>query len=288
MEKGSIGKLLESKNELGVAERIALYHQLKRDRLEAYNFEDEKELNQYGYSLLYSGKAQEAVEIFKLLVSEFPLSANPYDSLAEAYKKLGNEELAILNYEKSLAITPGNSRAKFEVDTMKGVLDILDSEWGKEIFEVPLPFAQTMTIAGFEDARFTKGWGKQDSDEFWSYVFAWKINHTGEVDSRLLETNLALYFDGLMSRDKKLDAPPVAKLPQIERTEQATKFEGAIDFMDTRLTKGRLTLNIRAESRLCAEQDKAVIVFWFSPKPLEHPVWSKLQTVQVLPDICSR
>lgn len=279
---------MESKNELGIDERIALYHREKRERPTAYNFEEEKELNQYGYSLLFSEKPKEAIAIFKLLISEFPNDSNPYDSLAEAYQKQGDKAQAIINYEKSLAIAPGNSRAKFEVDVMKGVLDILDSDWGKEIFEVPVRFAPTMTLVGFEDARFTKGWGKKDSDELWSYVFAWKVNHEDLLSEEVLETNLALYFDGLLSRDKKVDAPPTAKLERIGESEQVVKLQGTVDFMDTRLTKGRLVLNIRAESRLCAEQGKAVVAFWFSPKPLDHAIWTKLQTVQVLSDICSR
>jgi hypothetical protein len=91
-EKRSIGKFMESNNELAIGERIARYHELKSDSPNAYNFEEEKELNQYGYSLLFSDKPQEAIEVFKLLVSEFPNDANPYDSLAEAYKGQADTE----------------------------------------------------------------------------------------------------------------------------------------------------------------------------------------------------
>lgn len=280
---------MESKNELPVGERIALYHQLKREEPTTYNFEVEKELNQYGYSLLFSDKQDEAIEIFKLLVSEFPADANPYDSLAEAYKMQGNEELAILNYEKSLAINPENSNAKFEVDVMTGRLDILQTDWGKEIFKVPLPFARSMNIVGIEDARFTKGWAKQDSDEFWSYVFAWKIDHEGAVPEELLEKNISLYFEGLMSRGKEtLEATAVTEFTRAGKSSDPQAFTGTTEFMDTRLTKDRLTLNVQVESRQCADQGKAVIVFWFSPKPFNHAIWTKLNTVKVLPDICSR
>lgn len=288
VEKASIGKFMKSKNDLSVAERIALYHTLKRESLASYNFEVDKELNQYGYSLLFAKKPLEAIEIFKLLVSEFPNMANPYDSLAEAYKMQGKEELAIVNYEKSFAIDPKNTHAKFQADTLKGVLDILDTDWGKEIFEIPLRFARTMNIVGIEDARFTKGWGKHDSDEFWSYVFAWKIDYKGEVPETLLEDNLSLYFDGLMSRDKEKDLPATTKLKRVGQPGAVVRFEGAVDFMDTRLTKGRLNLKVQGESLQCAEQDKAVIVFWFSPKPFGHATWTQLKSVKVLSDICSR
>jgi hypothetical protein len=111
---------------------------------------------------------------------------------------------------------------------MKGTLDILDSDWGKEIFEVPLPFARTMKLVGIEDARFTKGWGTESSDEFWSYIFAWKIDHEGKVSKELLEVNLSLYFERLMSKQKgELDSTSVTKFKVVKEAEGATEFEGS-------------------------------------------------------------
>ncbi len=73
---------------------------------------DELLINAFGYELLTSGKVREAVEIFKFNVEMFPESSNVYDSLAEAYMKSGESELAIQNYKKSLGINPENSNAR--------------------------------------------------------------------------------------------------------------------------------------------------------------------------------
>jgi len=54
-------------------DRIALYHQLKKDHPKEYNFENDSELNRYGYSLLTDEKPKEALEIFKLVDVEFPI-----------------------------------------------------------------------------------------------------------------------------------------------------------------------------------------------------------------------
>jgi tetratricopeptide (TPR) repeat protein len=43
-----------------------------------------------------------------------------YDSLAEAYAAVGKKELAIENYEKSLAMDPKNEHAKEELKKLKG------------------------------------------------------------------------------------------------------------------------------------------------------------------------
>lgn len=52
-----------------------------------YNFSNENELNQLGYEFLGEGKINSAVKILSLNISEFPNSANVYDSRAEAYFK---------------------------------------------------------------------------------------------------------------------------------------------------------------------------------------------------------
>jgi predicted alpha/beta superfamily hydrolase len=58
-------------------------------------------INQIGYQLLAAGKAEEAVATFKTNVERYPASANVYDSLAEAYERGGQLDLALPNYDKA-------------------------------------------------------------------------------------------------------------------------------------------------------------------------------------------
>jgi len=78
----------------------------------------EATLNRLGYTLLYSGQGQEkdAITVFQRNIQEFPASSNVYDSLGEAYMKVGQKDLAIANYEKSLQLNPKNQNA---VDRLK-------------------------------------------------------------------------------------------------------------------------------------------------------------------------
>jgi len=62
--------------------------------------------------LLNEQRVEDAIKIFTFLTSEFPNSANAYDSLGEAYLKNGNQDFAINNYEKSLALNPNNENAE--------------------------------------------------------------------------------------------------------------------------------------------------------------------------------
>ena len=115
----SIVQKLKEFDHLPVEERIALYYKLKKESPEAYNFKNEDELTMYGYAFMWSNNVAEALAIFKLIVAEFPDSSNPYDSLGEAYLKSGNKELALANYEKSLALNPDNFNAEDQIELIK-------------------------------------------------------------------------------------------------------------------------------------------------------------------------
>ena len=71
----------------------------------------ERHLNVLGYTYFEEGDMEKAIAVFKLNIEAFPLSANTYDSYAEALLKNGNEEGAIENYKKSVELNPGNAHA---------------------------------------------------------------------------------------------------------------------------------------------------------------------------------
>jgi len=64
----------------------------------------EGDLNNLGYSLLQTGKIDDAIEVFRLNTEAFPNSGNTYDSLGEAYLEKGNKEMAIQSYKKSVEL----------------------------------------------------------------------------------------------------------------------------------------------------------------------------------------
>jgi len=68
----------------------------------------ELELDNVGNAMLKGGHVADAIEIFKLVVSEFPDSWNAHESLGEAYSKQGEIELAIESYENSQKMNPNN------------------------------------------------------------------------------------------------------------------------------------------------------------------------------------
>lgn len=67
-------------------------------------FVPEDILNRAGYQMLGAGKTDEAIELFRKNVRNYPESANVYDSLGEALEKKGRLAEALENYEKAYKI----------------------------------------------------------------------------------------------------------------------------------------------------------------------------------------
>jgi carboxyl-terminal processing protease len=65
---------------------------------------DMDELNALGQRLLATGKAQEAIEVFKISIEEFPNSIVGYENLADAYLEVGDTKQAKDIYKKSMEI----------------------------------------------------------------------------------------------------------------------------------------------------------------------------------------
>jgi tetratricopeptide (TPR) repeat protein len=72
---------------------------------------NEDTINSWAYSLMFQNHLPEATALLKLNVQMYPESFNVYDSLAEAYMKAGQKDLAIENYRKSLEKNPENTNA---------------------------------------------------------------------------------------------------------------------------------------------------------------------------------
>ena len=111
-QKESISLTIRKESEKNIDKGIELYNNLKKDRPNDYNFSNESELNQLGYEFMGDKKIDSAIKIFTLNVSEFPNSANVYDSRGEAYFNKKEYLLSKNDYSKVLELEPGNQNAK--------------------------------------------------------------------------------------------------------------------------------------------------------------------------------
>ena len=102
----------------GVEAALKQYHLLKGTQPVRY-VPDENTLLMFSYSLLASDQVQSAIDVMKLEVQEYPDSWNAYDTLAEIYLAIGEKDLSIENYEKSIELNPDNLDAVEKVKNLK-------------------------------------------------------------------------------------------------------------------------------------------------------------------------
>jgi tetratricopeptide (TPR) repeat protein len=94
-----------------VATAVADYYRIREQAGNDYELNG-SDFNLLGYTYMRKGRLKDALAVFKINVEAYPGFADPYDSIAEAYMKMGNTEQAIFNYRKSLELDPNNSNAK--------------------------------------------------------------------------------------------------------------------------------------------------------------------------------
>ena len=169
--------------------------------------------------------------------------------------------------------------APYVLDTLKG--------WDVERFLIPLSFAPSLPYKGVEDIRFTPGWAKITTNEYWSYAFLWYLDGTPAFDAKTIENNLKAYYTGLIkvNTDSSKIADilfPVTSSIKSRSTEkeELKTFEGSVTMLDY-MSKKPITLNFIIHIRSCAEKDKTFIFHEISPMPYSDDVWKRLHQLWV-------
>ena len=201
--KPSVAKIMAKKiKDSNIDEAIMFYKDAKVSQADTYNF-DIEQLNSLGYQFLEKDQTEIALALFKLNVAQFPEASNPYDSLAEAYLKSGEQTLAITNYKKSLALNPANDNARDVLKSLDVVLEdvfispeILKTYVGK--YQLSLDFFITITTT--EGRLFLQATGQSKFEIYPSEVnkfylkvveakVEFKVNAVGEIDQMILFQN---------------------------------------------------------------------------------------------------
>ena len=113
-------QLMEALNANDVAQAAKRFREFIKDPANAY-LNVENATNSFGYKLMGMKRLDDAIEIFKLNTEAYPQSSNVWDSLGEAYMNKGDKELAIKNYEKSLALDSSNTNAVEMLKKLRGM-----------------------------------------------------------------------------------------------------------------------------------------------------------------------
>jgi hypothetical protein len=148
--------------------------------------------------------------------------------------------------------------------------------WGEELIPFPIEFAPGIAYQGEEHLRFTPGWGKPETEEFWSYCFLWWVDDKAVITKESLERDLKEYYSGLVGRNiesRKIDAK---KIVPTTTSFKATKtgFEGAVNMLDY-MEQKPIVLNVRIDLQDCSSEKKKAVFISVSPQSAAHAVWKQ-------------
>ncbi|MBA4850644.1 hypothetical protein [Emticicia sp. BO119] len=164
-----------------------------------------------------------------------------------------------------------NWKAPYELPSPKG--------WAIERFIIPISFAPQIPYKGVEDIRFTPGWGKATSDEYWSYAFLWYLDGEVNMSATTLNNNLKAYYTGLVKtngRNILKISPVVTSFKEIKKDNgDIQTYVGSIQMTDY-MSQMPITLNCKAHIKSCSDKHKTFVFYELSPKPLSHKVWISL------------
>lgn len=154
------------------------------------------------------------------------------------------------------------------------------TNWGVERFPIPIGFAPTIPYKGLEDIRFTPGWAKAASDEYWTYAFLWYLEGDIKMDAKIIERNLQQYYSGLITANgTDMSSVIVASFKQVTKeNNDLNTFSGTINMLDY-MAKKPIKLYYKVHITSCASKTHTFIFYELSPKPLSHDIWKILDTL---------
>ena len=170
------------------------------------------------------------------------------------------------------------------------------ANWRSESVNLPPPFAPEVKLKGKARVYFSPGWGKKDSDQFFTYTFLFKTKADPKYDKKLIEKELLAYFGGLASRVSRGAVKPSNFKMEVKEVKRAAgekelpvnenRFEAQLKWTEPFFTKSEQTLNMEIISKF-NEKDKAnylmVCVSPQDPKSkaeASSKVWKELRKIQ--------
>ena len=172
---------------------------------------------------------------------------------------------------------------------------MIPDKWNVERFPIPIEFAPQIPYKGVEDIRFTPGWGDAKSKEYWSYCFLWFLEGKPQINSDIIEKNLAAYYTGLIGRNieprkipKEKIFPPKTSFKKIKTSNRDTEtFQGTIYMLDY-MQQQPITLHCVVHLNKCTTWPGKTFVFYeISPQPPGEEVWVDMNNIYLSFD-CSK
>lgn len=190
--------------------------------------------------------------------------------------------LVILLHLFSLSVIAQEEKPVFDGHKWEALYTLpIPKDWTIERFPVPISFAPQISYKGVEDIRFTPGWAKVNSEQYWSYAFLWYLDGAVKTNSRTIERNLKAYYTGLIAANgSKIPAekiiPVTTSFKKIKKYKNdLSTYAGTIRMLDY-MGQKRIVLQCKVHVQSCPGKNNTFIFYELSPQPLSHNTWQSL------------
>ncbi len=117
-EKNNIESFWSQLEKKGYDHATEIAHDLKQR--DSSFIVPESDMNDLAFILLGKDMKNEAINIFKYNLASNPNSADAYEGLAEGYEDIGEKELAVENFKKTIELNPKNMYAADRIKKLEG------------------------------------------------------------------------------------------------------------------------------------------------------------------------
>lgn len=179
-------------------------------------------------------------------------------------------------------MNPGLALALFALPLATAPDELLPATpdgWRYERLDFPLSFAPDLGLAGFEELRFAPGMFDAESESYWSYALAVRLDGAPEVDAEFLQTFLEGYYRGLceaVGEDRGLELDYSGFAVALET--DVAGFRATIDLIDTFVTAEPIRVEVLL--RVHPRHDATEILGLASPSPQDAAVWDELRGIE--------
>lgn len=153
--------------------------------------------------------------------------------------------------------------------------------WRHERLEFPLSFAPELEFSGFEDLSFAPGMFVLDSDSYFSYALALRLDGDVEVDERMLAHFLETYYRGLcrtVAEERKVALDASTIHARVRR--EGALFRASVETFDPFVaSENSEPLELELELFSHSAPRATELLGLVSPLPQDAPIWDELHAI---------
>lgn len=158
--------------------------------------------------------------------------------------------------------------------------------WRAETLVFPLGFAPQIEYQGVEELHFAPGMFKKGAPDYFSYLFAWRLDSLVDLNAQVLEKDLLVYFKGLYQavskRKQPVDGFRVHLVKTPDEKNELHGYTGKAGFIDPFVTETWLELNLEIRVWQCAKNKQTWALFRLSPKSLNSKIFEQMRSVKLV------